>query len=643
MTTGFDVNGLLVQGGGAICASLDVPGAAFNVADPSAGTLSGGGDVCGTPATLEATPNGDANVPAGYETIYVLTQGPGLVIVNAGATPSFEVTEGGLYTIHTLVYDPATLDLSIVELGVTTGFDVNGLLVQGGGAICASLDVPGAAFNIVEPSAGTLSGGGEVCASGAGATLAAVPNGDADVPAGFSVVYVLTQGEDLVIVNAAADASFIVNGSGLYTIHTLVYDPATLDLGIVEFGVTTGFDVNGLLVQGGGSICASLDVPGAAFQVNNPDAGTLRDVEDDICLEAGSATLTALPNGDAVVPAGYETIFVLTEGPGLVIINAGPLPQFEVTAAGTYTIHTLVYDPSTLDLSIVQLGVTTGFDVNGLLVQGGGSICASLDVPGAQFTVVTCEEECIADAGTITAQSTIVCRQGGSATLVGLPDGNAVVPAGYQTLYVLTRGGALTIVGASPNPTFTVNQLGLYRIHTLVYDPATLDLSIVQFGVTTGFDVNGLLIQGGGSICASLDVAGAPYLVVGPVLCFILNDLFNLGISTGNDGVALGNGTFIDAELLLAIENDTPLSVVNAWPNPTRDVLNLDVNVYVDTRMEMTIVDMTGREVSTRRAMSFGTGRNLAQIDVSGLNPGQYILRIDTGDRVVTQRFMKMD
>ncbi|MBK6543656.1 MAG: hypothetical protein IPG10_20845 [Flavobacteriales bacterium] len=31
--------------------------------------------------------------------------------------------------------------------------------------------------------------------------------------------------------------------------------------------------------------------------------------------------------------------------------------------------------------------VTTGFDVNGLLVQGGGAICASLDVAGAQYNV----------------------------------------------------------------------------------------------------------------------------------------------------------------------------------------------------------------------------------------------------------------
>ncbi len=69
------------------------------------------------------------------------------------------MTEGGSYTIHTLVYDPNTLDLSIVVPGVTTGFDVNGLLIQGGGSICASLDVAGAAFNVTNPDAGTLSGG----------------------------------------------------------------------------------------------------------------------------------------------------------------------------------------------------------------------------------------------------------------------------------------------------------------------------------------------------------------------------------------------------------------------------------------------------------------------------------------------------
>lgn len=37
----------------------------------------------------------------------------------------------------------------------------------------------------------------------------------------------------------------------------------------MELGITTGFDVNNLLIQGGGSICAALDVPGTSFEVKN--------------------------------------------------------------------------------------------------------------------------------------------------------------------------------------------------------------------------------------------------------------------------------------------------------------------------------------------------------------------------------------
>ncbi|MBK7942570.1 MAG: T9SS type A sorting domain-containing protein [Flavobacteriales bacterium] len=651
VTTGFDVNGLLVQGGGSICASLDVPGAAFSVASPNAGTLTAVADeVCfeeGT-VTIAAAPNGDLVVPAGYQVLYVLTQGASLVIQNLSPTPDFAVSAIGTYTIHTLVYDPATLDLSIVQLGVTTGFDVNGLLVQGGGSICASLDVTGAVITTVEcpleclADAGTLSGGASICGDGNAVTLTATLNGDANVPAGYQTVYVLTQGAGLTIVNAGPNPSFDVDADGTYTIHTLVYDPATLDLSIVQLGVTTGFDVNSLLIQGGGSICASLDVPGAAFTVASPNAGTLTAVATDVCLENGVATVAATSNGDANVPAGYQTVYVLTQGAGLTIVNAGPDPSFDVDADGTYTIHTLVYDPGTLDLSIVQLGVTTGFDVNGLLVQGGGSICASLDVPGAPFNVSTCTDECLADAGTIAPQDFVVCRVGGNATLVGLPGGNAVVPAGYQTVYVLTRGFGLTIQQVSATPVFTVQQLGFYRIHTLVYDPATLDLSIVQFGVTTGFDVNSLLIQGGGSICASLDVTGAPYLVVGPFLCAILNGVFGVD-QDGTRSLVLSDGRVLDEQMLKAIEQDMPLAELNLWPNPARDVLNIELTTYSEARIEMSVINILGQEAIPALAVNAGEGETRTTVDVAGLVPGQYILRLTIGDGVITQRFTKVD
>jgi len=102
---------------------------------------------------------------------------------------------------------------------------------------------------------------------------------------------------------------------------------------------------------------------------------------------AGSAVLQASIVDEPFIPEGFSLIYVLTSGDELVIENVGPDPNFETSKVGKNTIHTLVYDTATLDLSIVEIGTTTGVQVNALLVQGGGSICASLDVAGASFDV----------------------------------------------------------------------------------------------------------------------------------------------------------------------------------------------------------------------------------------------------------------
>ncbi len=122
-----------------------------------------------------------------------------------------------------------------------------------------------------------------------------------------------------------------------------------------------------------------------------PDAGTSTPTVPNVCIENNSATISATPDGNQSIPDGYSLIYVLTQGQGLVIVDAGAQPSFTVDQAGDYTIHSLVYDPNTLDLDIVNFGTTTGFDVNSLLVQGGGNICASLDVAGAPVTVENCE------------------------------------------------------------------------------------------------------------------------------------------------------------------------------------------------------------------------------------------------------------
>jgi len=121
----------------------------------------------------------------------------------------------------------------------------------------------------------------------------------------------------------------------------------------------------------------------------NAAAGTLA-TQEETCLDDGTALLLGTAGGDAVIPQGYQLAYLLTEAPTAAIIAAGSSPEFEVTSAGTYTMHTLVHSPSTLPISTLQFGSTTASELNALLIQGGGSICASLFVTGATTTVVDC-------------------------------------------------------------------------------------------------------------------------------------------------------------------------------------------------------------------------------------------------------------
>lgn len=475
-------------------------------------------------ATVAATANGDAVVPPDFETAYILTEGAGLVIQGMGTTASFDVNVAGSYTIHTLVYDPLVLDLGDIQIGLTTGFDVNALLEQGGGTLCGSLDMVGApvvveSCLICDADAGTIAADADtVCFVGGIATLTATAGGNATVPPGYQIVYVLTKGAGLIIMDTALVSSFDVTAVGDYIIHTLVYDPLTLDLGTLQFGVTTGADLVATLVQGGGAICANLDVAGAPVHVEvcipcDAFAGTLAIDDASLCLVNDTAIVSATANGDAVVPTGFEVLYVLSDEAGLVVQAVSSTPSFTVTAVGNYTIHTLVYDPLTLDTAGIDPGVTTVADVDLLLIQGGGTICASLDLVGASSDVEDCSA-CTAYAGTIEADTNTVCSLNGIALISATPNGDGVVPSGYATLYVLSEGPDLVIQATSAVPEFSVNGQWSYTIHTLIYDPLTFDPGTIQFGVTTGAELNALLVQGGGVICAGLDVAGATITVI---------------------------------------------------------------------------------------------------------------------------------
>src|SRR5690606_4868338 len=226
----------------------------------------------------------------------------------------------------------------------------------------------------------------------------------------------------------------------------------------------------------------------AAQYTCHAHAGTTSAASSMNCLVNGEALLTGIPDGNIEVPAGFSSVYLLTRTNGLIIEQIGPSPNFLVNTVDVWRIHALVFDPNTLDLSGLEFGITGAYDVQDLLLQGGGSICASLDISGAPMKSVECSTPCLAMASTMTMDSTIICLQGGQASLTALPSSPGFVPPGFTTTYLLTRTNGLIIEQVSPMPTFSVGTVDVWRIHQLVHDPATLDLGLIQFGTTSAYD-----------------------------------------------------------------------------------------------------------------------------------------------------------
>lgn len=538
-----------------LAAALSMPAMAQNTCGTNAGIITtdfGPHCLYNGEALLTGASDGNAVVPAGFTTVYILSRTNSLIIEQMGPSPNFLVSTVDVWRIHAMVFAPATLDLSTVQLGTTSIYDVQSQITQGGGPVCASISMSGAAMKTAacdEPCSAFASGmsmdSTMVCLVGGQATLTATPSGASNIPAGYLVRHLLTRTNGLIIEQLSPAPSFTVHSTDVWRIHNLVYDPATLDLGTITFGVTSIYDLQYMMLPGG-PVCASLDVSGAFVKTGEctpscfAEAGVVSADQADVCLTEESAMLSATPDGNATVPDGYELVYLLTlESDVPVIIAHTGTPEFTVDAPGHYGIHPFVYDPATFDLGTLILGVTSLLDLNAQFQQGGGGICASLDMDGADFQVVDCSPSCPVDAGSMSSETEVPCMGQDSVMLAAISNGDTLVPPGFVMEFWLSRGPDLFLVDHSGSPMFNVTDTGLYHIHAFVFNPLTWNISSIQLGVTTVYDLNLTLTQAGGSICASFDILGAPVHVTAcPPACTAGNDA-SVSICSNNEPILL--------------------------------------------------------------------------------------------------------
>jgi hypothetical protein len=109
---------------------------------------------------------------------------------------------------------------------------------------------------------------------------------------------------------------------------------------------------------------------------------------------------------------------------------------------------------------------------------------------------------------------------------------------------------------------------------------------------------------------------------------------------------AYGNNMYIDEINLttqsVSVEEELlNASTISLYPNPTSDVLNVNISLINDATVNMSIVNALGQNVRAISGEKFAAGNAIKSIDISDLATGVYSLRIATEGKIVTKQFIK--
>jgi hypothetical protein len=87
-------------------------------------------------------------------------------------------------------------------------------------------------------------------------------------------------------------------------------------------------------------------------------------------------------------------------------------------------------------------------------------------------------------------------------------------------------------------------------------------------------------------------------------------------------------GALVELPLATSVEDNSLVSRMDAWPNPTNDVLNVALNSLRAAQADVRLVDVTGRTVLALPGTQLAAGENRLNMDLSALSEGLYLLSI---------------
>lgn len=115
------------------------------------------------------------------------------------------------------------------------------------------------------------------------------------------------------------------------------------------------------------------------------------------------------------------------------------------------------------------------------------------------------------------------------------------------------------------------------------------------------------------------------------------NNTFCDTLTVDSAGNVRSSFTVTTGNSISGIEENSKVSNLQIYPNPTADIINLDFSASESFIIAVRILDIGGKEVYSS-SKSNNSGSNLIKISTSNFEEGMYIIQLNDGVKVINKR-----
>ena len=259
--------------------------------------------------------------------------------------------------------------------------------------------------------------------------------------------------------------------------------------------------------------------------VHNDNSGWRDGLAIDNVILAGwlppceTSGLTQVPATPVAAVGGSTTTISASQDLGgefSVVTNIQGSTEYVIDhTGGAYaTVRTGSATGPVLDFGDTPLTITTLSTDDLYIIWSADNACSPGDGSTNTSSITGGAAVCAADAGTLFQPNGVdVCLGDPVVAAAGLPP--SVPTPGYSLVYVVTDGAGNidANIGVLTSPTFTPTVAGTYFVHAMVVFDADVPTILAQ-APNGAQAVANLFEENGGTLCGSLDLAGAGFLVV---------------------------------------------------------------------------------------------------------------------------------